>query len=257
MLDVYSSIFPTVEIDSTYYRVPGIATFESMARRTPAGFRFTAKLPGTGTHLHASEVHDDVRLFRRNLTPLLDAGKFSCALMQFPNSFHPTDAARDYLRRLRDTLDDVPLVAEFRHREWQTAETIELLNELNVGIVNVDMPHFKTLLRESSDVTSEVAYVRFHGRNAKNWWRGTNETRYDYLYSKDELEPWVDRLVDMAAAPKVREVLAFFNNHRRGQAVRNAELFEQLIEERIPGALHRAAHHEKESADVPLPLSTR
>jgi uncharacterized protein YecE (DUF72 family) len=254
MLDVYAGIFSTVEIDSTYYRVPGAATFESMARRTPDGFRFSAKLPSTGTHLQTSAVHSDVGLFRRNLTPLIDAGKFACVLMQFPNSFHPNDATRGYLRRLRDALADIPLVAEFRHREWQTAETNELLSELNVGIVNVDMPHFKTLLRESSDVTSEVAYIRFHGRNAKTWWRGTNETRYDYLYTRDELEPWVDRLVDVASAPNVREVLAFFNNHRRGQAVKNAELFEELIEQRIPGTLRRAVHPEKESLDVPLPL---
>jgi uncharacterized protein YecE (DUF72 family) len=254
MLDVYAGLFSTVEIDSTYYRVPGMATFESMARRTPEGFRFTAKLPGTGTHAHATTVHDDVRLFRRNLAPLVDSGRFACALMQFPNSFHPSDATRDYLRRLRDTLDDISLVAEFRHREWQTPETVELLRELNVGLVNVDMPHFKTLLRESSDVTSDIAYVRFHGRNVKMWWRGTNETRYDYLYSSEELELWVDRLIDMAAAPKVREVLTFFNNHRRGQAVRNAELFEQMIEAKIPGSLRRAAHPEKASVDVPLPI---
>jgi uncharacterized protein YecE (DUF72 family) len=254
MLDVYAGIFPTVEIDATYYRVPGIATFASMARRTPEHFRFSAKVPGTATHLRSSGLHDDVRLFRRNIAPLVDGGKFACALMQFPNSYRPSEGAREYLRRLRDELDDLSLVVEFRHREWQTPETIAFLGDLNVGLVNVDMPHFKTLLRESSDVTGDVAYIRFHGRNADEWWRGTNVTRYDYLYTAGELEPWVDRLVDMAAAPKVREVLGFFNNHARGQAVRNAELFEQLVERRLPGMLRRAPHPERESVDVPLPL---
>jgi uncharacterized protein YecE (DUF72 family) len=111
--------------------------------------------------------------------------------MQFPDSFRPNEATRSYLEMLRESLDDVALVAEFRHREWQTNETIELLRELNVGLVNVDQPHFKTLLRGSSDVTSDITYIRFHGRNVANWWRGTNETRYDYLYEPAELEPWV------------------------------------------------------------------
>ena len=91
MLEIYAGLFPTVEIDSTYYRVPGIATFASMAKRTPAGFRFTAKLPGTATHLRTEGgVHEDVRAFRRNIAPLVDEGKFACALMQFPNSFRPS-----------------------------------------------------------------------------------------------------------------------------------------------------------------------
>jgi uncharacterized protein YecE (DUF72 family) len=76
--------------------------------------------------------------------------------------------------------------------------------------------------------------VRFHGRNAKQWWKGDNVTRYDYDYSAEELGPWADRLVDMASNPQVTEVLAFFNNHRRGQAARNAEMFVQMLAERFP-----------------------
>src|SRR6185312_4267268 len=86
----------------------------------------------------------------------------------------------------------------------------------------------------STDVTSNVAYVRFHGRNAKQWWTGDNASRYDYEYTAEELKPWADRLVDMASDPQVSEVLAFFNNHRRGQAARNAEMFIQMLAERFP-----------------------
>lgn len=237
MLDYYVRRFATVEIDATYYRVPGIATFDSMARRTPDGFRFSAKLPGSATHLpepRAGRVHDDVSLLRRNLQPLIDAGKFATVLAQFPNSFHPNEATYDYLAALREALDDLALVVEFRHREWQTNETLELLRSNAIGLVNVDEPHFKSLPRESSDVTAPIAYVRFHGRNVKNWWRGTNETRYDYSYTAEELEPWIERITDIAANPEVREVYAYFNNHARGQAVKNAELFEQMLLERLP-----------------------
>jgi uncharacterized protein YecE (DUF72 family) len=257
MLELYARQFRAVEIDSTYYRVPGIATFESMARRTPEAFRFAVKLPSAGTHLPdpgKHSVHDDVLLLRRNVAPLIDVGKFACVLMQFPNSFRPNDATRLYLEMLRESLDDIALVAEFRHREWQSAETIDLLRALRVGLVNVDQPHFKTLMRESSDVTSDIAYIRFHGRNVANWWRGTNETRYDYLYQPDELEPWVHRIVDISANPDVREVFSFFNNHALGQAVRNAEMFEAMLKSALPDdVVASAADHLPKALQLPLP----
>jgi uncharacterized protein YecE (DUF72 family) len=257
MLEAYARRFPTVEIDATYYAVPGEGTFASMDRRTPAGFRFAAKLPRTATHLPdpgAGRVHDDVLRLRHNVQPLVAAGKLACVLMQFPNAFHPNDATRDYLGRLRAALDDVALVVEFRHRDWQSSATLELLRELDIGLANVDEPQFKTLLRASGDVTSGIAYVRFHGRNAANWWRGTNETRYDYLYEPAELEPWVDRIVDIAANDDVREIFAYFNNHRQGQAVRNAEMLEDMIASRIDGLIVRAAPSEPivESPELPL-----
>jgi uncharacterized protein YecE (DUF72 family) len=237
MLELYAQRFPIVEIDSTYYGVPPASTFASMARRTPAAFRFTAKLPGTGTHVPvevAGAVHADVAAFRASLDPLVSAGKFAAALMQFPTSFRPSDATRDHLIALRRALPDLPLVAEFRNREWQTSETLDLLDELRVGFVNVDQPQFRTMMRPSSDVTSDIAYIRFHGRNYQQWWKGDNTTRFDYLYPAEELEPWVARLIDIAAAPRVREVLTFFNNHRRGQAARNAEMFEAMVATRFP-----------------------
>jgi uncharacterized protein YecE (DUF72 family) len=260
MLGVYAKRFTTVEIDATYYRVPGAATFESMARRTPPAFRFSAKLPGAGTHLpdlDTRHLHDDVMLFRRNITPLIDAGKFACVLAQFPNAFRPNDATRSYLERLRAAFDDVALVAEFRHREWQTDETLQVLRSLGIGLVNVDEPHFATLPRAGSDTTSAIAYVRFHGRNAANWWRGTNETRYDYLYEPAELEPWVERVVEMAAASGVREILAYFNNHLRGNAVRNAEMFEDMLRATLPESAVRAvpaADREDDNNVLELPF---
>jgi uncharacterized protein YecE (DUF72 family) len=257
MLDYYARRFVTVEIDATYYRVPGAVTFESMARRTPEGFRFAAKLPRAGTHLPEPgmhHVHDDVLLLRKNLAPLVASGKFACVLAQFPTSFRPNAATRAYLEILREALAEMALVVEFRHREWQTNETLTLLRSLGAGLVNVDEPHFEALPRESSDVTSPIAYIRFHGRNAANWWKGTNVTRYDYLYEPSELHPWVDRLADIAADPQVREVYAYFNNHARGQAVRNAEMFEDMLRTAFPPAAILAAPKRDRGAGIPLQL---
>jgi len=244
MLEYYARSFTAVEIDSTYYRVPPISTFSSMAARTPQGFRFSVKLPASATHLPESAprgVHPDVELLRANIEPLIESGMLAAALMQFPNSFHPTNATRAHIAALRETLHDVPLVAEFRNRAWQTNDTLIFLSGLGIGWVNVDMPQFDSLMRPSADVTGPIAYVRFHGRNYKTWWKGDNVTRYDYDYGADELGPWADRLIEISTNSDVREVFGFFNNHRRGQAARNAQMFEAMLRSRFPAAVAVAA----------------
>ncbi|MDQ6932046.1 MAG: DUF72 domain-containing protein [Candidatus Eremiobacteraeota bacterium] len=230
MLPYYARHFSAVEIDATYYNVFSAATFSSMDRRTPDHFKFCAKLPGSATHLPkeaALTIHDDVHLFRESIQPLVERRKFVCALMQFPNSFKPDTRAEEYIRNLRAAIPDIQLVAEFRNREWQSSSTIDLLTKLRIGWCNVDGPQFKSLMRPGADVTSEVGYVRFHGRNYDQWWRGDNVTRYDYLYSAEELKPWTQRVTDVEL--EVKQTLAFFNNHRRGQAVVNAEMFEEML----------------------------
>ncbi|MBV8151232.1 MAG: DUF72 domain-containing protein [Candidatus Eremiobacteraeota bacterium] len=242
MLGIYARRFAAVEVDATYYRVLPPKTFESMAARTPEHFRFTVKLPGSVTHAPAvpTAVHPDAGLWREGIEPLVAAGKLACGLMQFPNAFKPGERSETYLHALVEALPGIRLVAEFRNREWQTDATLRLLRELGIGWTNVDEPQFRTLLRPGSDVTAPIAYVRFHGRNAAQWWKGDNATRYEYLYTADELKPWISRVQDLAADPTVREVYAYFNNHRSGNAVRNAEMFETMLREQL-GATVAAA----------------
>jgi uncharacterized protein YecE (DUF72 family) len=238
MLPYYAGCFPAVEIDSSYYGVPPAATVARMNARTPPEFRFCFKVPATVTHppdASVKRVHSDAALFVESIALLKEEGKLGCALLQFPNGFRNTETALDYLRRAVEALRPLPLVAEFRNRDWQNAQTHRLLRELGVGWCNVDMPRFETLLTPSSDVTSSVGYVRFHGRNAAQWWSGTNVTRYDYEYTAEELGPWSDRIADIEDAAGT--TFAFFNNHARGSAARNAELFIELLSSRYgPGS---------------------
>ncbi len=146
MLPLYAAEFPVVEIDSTYYGVPKPETAASWVSRTPDAFRFSAKLPAAGTHVPKpmlGTVHDDVRLFRENLRPLTSSGKFACALMQFPNSFRPTEVTERHLRALRETLEDLQVEAEIGNRERQTGDTLELMGELRSGLVAVDEQRYK------------------------------------------------------------------------------------------------------------------
>ncbi|MGZ3498560.1 MAG: DUF72 domain-containing protein [Vulcanimicrobiaceae bacterium] len=232
MLGYYAQRFSAVEIDSSYYGVPSERTVEGMMARTPDWFRFSFKLPSTVTHppdTAGLRVHDDVKLFRESLEPANAAKKLGAVLMQFPNGFKPLERNEQYLERVAETLEGLPVVAEFRHRDWQTPHTLELLRDLGIGWCNVDMPHFETLMHPSSDATSHVGYVRLHGRNAATWWTGTNVTRYDYEYSADELGPWTGRIADIEE--QVEATYVFFNNHARGSAARNAEALEALLEE--------------------------
>ena len=231
MLPYYAGCFAAVEIDASYYRVPSHSAFASMSARTPPDFRFSVKLPGTVTHLpleEANAVPDDAKLFRENVQPLVDGAKLVAVLMQFPHGFRPAPRTEAYLRALRETLSDLTLVAEFRNREWQRPRTLELLSELGVAWCNVDEPQFESTIRPSSDVVGPLAYVRFHGRNYKRWWRPpTPDERYDYLYTPEELEPWAERVVDMAV--QTSQTYVFFNNHRFGQAARNAAMFAGML----------------------------
>lgn len=234
MLPFYARHFRAVEVDATYYRVLPPRTFESMVARTPEGFRFAVKVPGSVTHDSGSgQIHPDAAAWREGVQPLVEARRFACALLQFPNAFKPLRRSEDYLRQLAEFFTGIPLVFEFRNREWQTDATLQLLRDLGAGWTNVDEPQFRTLMRPGAEVTSSVAYVRFHGRNYEKWWSGDNATRYEYLYTPEELAPWADRITDLAGNPEVREVYAYFNNHRRGNAARNAELFEEMLRQKI------------------------
>jgi uncharacterized protein YecE (DUF72 family) len=230
MLGLYAKQFSTVEIDATYYRVLAPESTAAMAERTPPHFRFTVKLPGSATHLPADALElPDIAEFRESLVPLIEADKLGGVLAQFPNAFHPGPPAHRRLRILRETLPDVPFFAEFRHREWQTPETLELLETLDVGYVNVDLPQLEGLPHPSADATGALAYIRFHGRNAEKWWRGSNVTRYAYDYTPAELEPWAHRILDLAANSGAREVYAMFNNHANARAVHSARTLRKLL----------------------------
>jgi len=189
-------------------------------------------------------------VFVESVGLLKEGGKLGCALLQFPNGFRNTPSAQEYLRVAVEALAPLPLVAEFRNREWQNAATMALLAELGVGWCNVDMPQFETLMQPGSDVTSRTGYLRFHGRNAAQWWSGTNVTRYDYEYSAEELEPWANRVAEIADAAET--TFAFFNNHARGSAARNAELFIELLSARYGKAADIVARRERAPAQGSL-----
>jgi uncharacterized protein YecE (DUF72 family) len=227
MLAYYATKFDTVEINATYYTIPGPRSMEGMLRKVSEQFEFVVKGHQYLTHQrdHAKEV---LPRFLEALKPLREAGQLGCVLLQFPFSFPHTPANRDFVHFLSDSLRPHPVVVEFRHRSWVTDETMAWLRELGVGYCAVDEPPLRNLPPPRADATSAIGYVRFHGRNKATWWQHEKaEERYDYTYSAEELEEWVIKIQDLAAA--TLKVYVFFNNHVRGQAPQNAQMLKARL----------------------------
>jgi uncharacterized protein YecE (DUF72 family) len=222
MLPYYARFFDTVEVNSTYYRVPSPFMFENMLKKVPAEFTFVVKLPKEMTH-EREKFDTVVGPLRTGIAPLLSAGQLGGLLAQFPYSFKAGSEGLDHLQRLADAVSDwgVPVNVEFRHTGWYDEAVYARLVELSLGFVNVDLPPLSGLPRASNVTTSDVAYYRLHGRNAKLWWHHpTPSHRYDYLYSGDELERWAQRIEETVA--KAKTAYIFHNNCHLGQSVVNA-----------------------------------
>jgi uncharacterized protein YecE (DUF72 family) len=234
-----SSFFDTIEINSPFYRIPPPTHARSWVRRVAANpdFKFTTKVFRGFTHEAAKLEPGDVKAFRNYLDPLMEADRLGAILLQFPWSFKNTPESCEKLTKLFAELADYPKALEVRHSTFQTAEFLEFLNEHDVSWVNVDQPLFDNSVKPSDSVTGPIAYARFHGRNYEKWFAHKESwERYNYLYSQEELEPWVERIESMA---KNKDTYVVTNNHFRGQAIINAgELKESLgLENKMPPQL--------------------
>jgi len=231
-LEFYARDFSVTELNFSYYRVPTKSTLERLAAKTPDDFLFTLKAHQDMTHDRRGD--DGVFTeFVESLEPLIDTGKFGCILAQFPWSFRPGEEGLDYLRMLRERLDTLPVVVEFRNRDWISEGTFDFLRENKLGFCCVDQPRLKGLIPPVTEATSSIGYVRFHGRNAKKWWQHKEAwERYDYTYSNEELEEWVPKLRKLEE--DTDKTFVFANNHWQGQAVQTARQLRMLLPDLEP-----------------------
>ncbi|MGD1995370.1 MAG: DUF72 domain-containing protein [Anaerolineae bacterium] len=226
-LHFYAQEFPTCELNFSYYRIPNAWTMERIADKVPEGFLFSIKAFRGITH-DREEPEPEMEQFVAALDPLLEQGKFATILAQFPHSFHNTKENREYLHRVRMGFGELPVVVEFRGRDWITEDTFDQLQEMDFGFCNVDQPQFKSLIPPMSMVTGPVGYVRFHGRNYEKWWQHDEAwERYNYAYSDEELMEWVPRIRQMDSEAPL--TLVYMNNHWQGQSVDTARQLRMLL----------------------------
>lgn len=224
-LDVLTQWFNTVEINASFYRPPQASHARSWVKRVAGhpDFQFTTKLWERFTHQRNTwPTEGEIAEFKTGIAPLHDAGRLGALLVQFPWSFRRTRENRVWLGRVVETFAEYPLVVEVRHSTWDLPEVYDAFHDRNIAFCNIDQPLFKDSIEPTDHVTAPVAYVRFHGRNYDNWFRegAGRDARYDYLYSEDELKPWLASLKQMQAVAK--SVYVITNNHFQGQAVANA-----------------------------------
>ena len=221
--------FNTVEINFTYYTLPGLKTMEGLAKKTTDDFDFVVKAFKGMTHdpfdsrlekiPEITEVKETFEKFLYSLNPMIETKKLGAVLLQFPVFFYPRSENKDYLLQCKEWLSDVPAVIEFRNHAWAKPETFTFLKENDLAYCIVDEPKLDRLMPFVEEVTSNIGYLRLHGRN-QNWFNVPTSERYNYLYSDKELKEFVDPIKRIHQ--RVERGYVFFNNCHAGSAARNA-----------------------------------
>ena len=221
-----------VEINSTFYRPATAALAASWLRKVEdrPEFLFAVKLHQVFTHLRRDFAQKDVDDFKTAVDILRLRGRLAALLLQFPWSFARTAVNSEYLLRLFGLFAGYPLAVEVRHATWDAPGFYDMLRENGAAFCNIDQPIFENSIEPSAVATNlDFAYVRLHGRNAENWFRegAGRDDRYDYLYSTDELDGWIQRIRDLGTQSS--KVYVVTNNHYRGQALANALQIKNMI----------------------------
>ena len=226
-LPYYAQFFNTAEIDATFYEKFYMYmtkdTFTAMSRATPDDFQFSIKVPESVTHDNRLDVNKGAMAllneFLEKISPLKYANKLGAVLIQLPPSFTVKEFqnTEEFLDRLPSGYD---YALEFRHPSWNTEGPWELLKHYNIAAVLTDSPEPDKLQFLSEPiVTANHSFIRWHGRQVK--------PRYNYLYSRDELRPWVDKVKRISLETPV--VRGYFNNHYGARAVVNAIEFKGML----------------------------
>jgi uncharacterized protein YecE (DUF72 family) len=226
-LQYYSQFFNTAEMDATFYekfyKYMTKQTFIAMSKATPENFQFSVKVPETVTHDKRLDVNKGANAlleeFLDKISPLKSAKKLGAVLIQLPPSF----TVREF-RNTEEFLDRLPTgydyAVEFRHPSWHTEGPWEMLKHYNIAAVMTDSPpQDKLQFLSEVTVTADHSFLRWHGRNTKH--------RYNYLYSKEELKPWADKVKQISVETPV--VRGYFNNHYGAKAVINALEFKEML----------------------------
>jgi len=235
-LEYLSKFFDTIEINSTFYRPPRADTSKKWLAQIDHNprFEFTVKLWQRFTHERGMLSPVEIQFFKDSINPILEDGRLGALLIQFPWSYKNSAESRQYLKKLSDAFSEFPLVVEFRHQSWQTSAVFEFLSEHQIGFANIDQPVIGKSISPSAELTSDIAYVRFHGRNYDNWFRqdAGRDARYDYLYSESEMADWIKDIKELEA--NAGKCFIIYNNHFQGKAVVNGfQLLAELTDKKI------------------------
>ena len=264
-LRYYSENFDVVEVDSSYYAIPSLKTVSLWAERTPPDFLFHLKaygpLTGHGADLRSMPVElrdllpakdlnenriylkdrkaldEAFRLFKTALLPLAEANKLGIIVFQFPPYFIYKKENLDHMLFCKEKMEGFQVGIEFRHGSWleekRRKEIFGFLQKNDLIYITADEPQYgsNATVPFVPEVTSDTAYLRFHGRNKENWLKrkiGTSE-RYNYQNSEKELRSFVRAIEKLGK--KAKTVHVMFNNCHKGFSIRNSLEMKKMLKE--------------------------
>ncbi len=266
-LGFYGEYLNTVEINSTFYRIPEEFIINSWLKKAKAfkTFEFSMKLPQLVTHeaivkTSGEKAASIAKSFEKKcILPLAEHDVLGAVLIQLSPYFRRFDpkTKADNLPKLRQVFElinteNYNYAIEFRHSSWLNprrddleSDTINLLKDFNIATCQLDGPGFP---RTNSN-TATHGYIRFHGRNRDIWFKsgkhkqiGQNApedqpdiadgddrmNRYDYLYTAAELKTWLPRFNEYQEY-EGSKARVYFNNHPNAQAVKNAFMMMDML----------------------------
>ena len=271
-LRFYAEHFPTVEVDSSFYALPSRRNSQLWVERTPPGFTFHIKAFGLFTQhavalrslprdvrealpetargkqrIYPRDMPDELMVelwsrFAEAIAPLADGSKLEVVLFQFPPWFNPGSASKEHLLLCQERLPGHNLGVEFRNRLWldesHETDTLKFLTEHHFTFVSVDEPQgFKSSVPPIAAASTDIAYVRFHGRNQETWEKsgGSASGRYNHYYTGEELEEWVPRIHKLQQ--KTRAVYLMMNTNYTDQGIVNARALAAALGEPLGQAI--------------------
>lgn len=264
-LKFYAEHFDVVEVDSAFYALPSEKVIYLQTSRTPDNFTLNYKAFGLLTQhsvnpkalpkavkmlvepslleqrylpfrLATKDVLDlSFQMFSSALRPAQWSNKLGAILFQFPPSFSLAKENMDYIQTCQNKLFDYRLAIEFRHPSWLSEEnrkeTFDFLRKNDLAYVSVDEPQYESeaTVPPITEATTDVGYVRLHGRNTGTWFKKGISTaeRFSYLYSEDELIEWAEKMRPIIYDTEKTYVM--FNNCYRNYATTNAHMMKRIL----------------------------
>lgn len=221
LLNLYSSIFDTVEIDSTFYAIPPESSVKGWSQRTPANFNFSLKLPSEITH--KNRLRDSQSLLEQFIQRVnLLEEKLGCVLIQLPPDFSPNEHAA--FSHFVDLLpSQVRFAVEFRDADWLTEKTIEVLARKNVALTLADSPwiHRSRSISFIDRYPADFAYVRWIGP------RELTDFSHIQIDRTKELTEWGEAITALQRG--VSKIYGYFNNHYQGHSPASCNLFKEML----------------------------
>jgi uncharacterized protein YecE (DUF72 family) len=193
-LAYYASQFNTVEVDSTFYRIPTQSTVTNWKQQTPENFMFSLKFPQVITHIKMlKDCQYETGVFLDRASQLGE--KLGPLLLQFPPNF-----GVEHLPDLEDFLQKLPkqhrYVVEVRNKSWLKQEFYSILRANKVALAWADSP----LMAQISEVTADFLYVRWEGDRKKV--KGTLgkievDRAGDLKLEADKIKPFVSKQIEV------------------------------------------------------------